>query len=172
MNKIKKALLSVLLVPVLFAPAVVFSGGAAVQAQTTEAEPNVICRIFPFIYDIDFTRGLCGTTDEGDALDSIEQLGAFVRFALSLIFIGIIVVAVFYIIKASIKYIRSEGDEGEIEASTKAIKSVFIGLGVLIAGIVGLVVLIAFIGAEDALNQDVESGTSLDRFLNAFLGGN
>lgn len=167
MNKLKQFVLIALMLPITLG-SFAFVGATPVAAQDNES--NLICRIFPFIEDIQFTRGLCGQQDSVD--DSVSDVAQLVRFFLSLIFIGIIALAVFYIIKSAIKYIQSEGDEGGVQESQKAIKAVFMGIGVLLIGIIGLVILISFIGGEEALNQEQDSGIdAVDTFLDTLIEG-
>ncbi|MEP7103843.1 MAG: hypothetical protein ABI721_04000 [Candidatus Dojkabacteria bacterium] len=108
---------------------------------------NLICTIFPFIQNLGFGAGtLCG-----DQVDGSVAVGAgvsLVRLALQLIFIGIIVVSIYIIIRAAIKYIRSEGDDTKIQEAQKAIKSVFIGIAALFIGIIGIVIILAFFNAS------------------------
>jgi ABC-type phosphate transport system permease subunit len=127
--------------------------------SSTATDSNLICRVFPFIEQISFTQSLCGTAN------AAETIGPWVTFVLSLIFIGIILLAVVSIIKAAIVYIRSEGDEGKVQEASKAIKSVFIGIGALIAGLVGLAIVITVIGASEALSGG-EAPESVDDFIN------
>ncbi len=126
--------------------------------------PNLLCRIFPFIYQIDFTKGLCGTESD------LSAVAGLVQFLLSMIFVGIIAIAIFFIIKSAIKYIRSEGDEGKVEEAKKALKAVFIGILTLIGGLVGLLIVISFIGAQDALDQDIENNSSIGKTFKELTG--
>ncbi len=133
-------------------------------ASAQDTDVNLICRIFPFINQIEFTQGLCG----GES--NLSAIGELVRFVLSLIFIAIIGIAVFYIIKSAIKYIQSEGDEGKVQESQKAIKAVFLGIGALIVGLVGLIIILAFVGADEALQQDIPEDSSINQTLNDLTG--
>lgn len=143
-------------------------GGNSTQ-QSGSGDVNLICRIFPFIADIEVTSGLCG----GSATNTATTIGAWLRFGLSLIFIGIIIIAIVSIIKAAIEYIRSEGDEGKVQEASKSIKSVFIGIGALIVGLVGLAIVLTVIGASDSLDTDTDplqgqqGGEELNEFLDA-----
>lgn len=117
-----------------------------------EQENNLLCQIFPFIKGIVFAESLCTGKPDGDGALSTTQ--SLVQFGASLIFIGIIAVAIFIIIKAAIKYIRSEGDEGQVEEATKAIKNVFIGIAALLVGIIGLVIILSIFSSTTASNED------------------
>lgn len=72
---------------------------------------------------------------------------------LSLVFIGIIIMAVYIIVTSGIQYVRSKGDEKEIAAANKAIKSVFVGIGVLFVGVVGVILVLAFFGGLGLLDS-------------------
>jgi len=82
-------------------------------------------------------------------------LANFIRFGLGLVFVGIIALGIFLTIKAALTIIRSEGNESKIEEGTKAIKGVFIGIAIIVFGIVGIIVLLAFFQAGSLLNQNV-----------------
>jgi hypothetical protein len=129
---------------------------------------NLVCKIFPFIGSITFwnINSLCGG---GDSQGALTKAKSFVSDAVttvgSLIFIGIIVVAVYIIIKAAVKYIRSEGDETKIGEAQKAIKNVFLGIAALFVGIIGIVLIIAIFNAGGAIgttdiNQLLNNGSS------------
>lgn len=126
----------------------------SISAQEPDDNANLLCRVFPFVGKIGFADSLCGTGDsvEGQAETVASNVAQLIQFGLSLVFIGIIGIAIFTIIKAAIKYIRSEGDESKIEESTKAIKAVFLGIGALIVGIIGLVIILAIFNASGAVN--------------------
>lgn len=105
-------------------------------------ESNLLCDIFPFLQDLTFAKGLCGNV-EAEGQGAVDAAVSLAGIAVSLIFVGIIAIAIFVIIKAAVKYIQSEGDESKVEEATKAIKNVFIGIGALIIGIIGLVIILA-----------------------------
>lgn len=139
------------------------------------AQRSPLCSIFPFLEGIQLFGGICVINNQGVS-NNVNNLatdaGSLVSFGLSLIFVGIIAVAVYVIIRAAIKYIRSEGDESKIEEAQKAIKTVFMGVGALLVGIVGLVIILVFFQSSGAL-QGPEGGTNVtpvDNFLNG-LGG-
>lgn len=117
-----------------------------IQAQ------NSLCDFLPFI-EIDFLgfNTCTGSTAEADAAGT--SIGQYIRFGVSLVFIGVAAFAIYQIIKAAIQYIRSEGDEGQVEESQKAIKSVFIGIGLLFGAILLLIVIFQFFGAIDSLTS-------------------
>ncbi len=64
-----------------------------------------------------------------------------IRNLLILVFSGVIILAIIYIVVAGLKYIRSQGETDKIEEAQEAIKSVFIGILAVFIGIIGVVVL-------------------------------
>lgn len=120
---------------------------------STSTDESVICTIFPFLNDIPAVNdSICNPGQEGGE-KAVSDVVAFARLGLSLIFIGIILIAVYVIIKAAVKYIRSEGNEDKIQEAQKAIKQVFVGIGALFVGLIGLVIIIVFFNATGALND-------------------
>lgn len=170
MNKIQAIILTVVFTTV----AVVLPlTQAPVVSQVETADAITVCDIFPFLEDLGLSNSLCGTESvEGQAEDNLTTAAALIRFGLSLIFIGIIAIAVFTIIKAAIQYIRSEGEEEKIQSSQKSIKAVFIGIGALLVGIIGLVIVLAFFDAGTAVTTDEGTGVDpLDGFVDDLQGG-
>ena len=96
-----------------------------------------------------------GTPDDGTvtAIEAQNFLSNRLNLVISFVFIGIILIAVYIIIRAGVKYIQSQGDEGKIGEAQKAIKSVFIGIGLLFVGIVGIVLVLAFFNATGFLGN-------------------
>ncbi|MDQ6986089.1 MAG: hypothetical protein Q9M91_05780 [Candidatus Dojkabacteria bacterium] len=144
---------------------------AAFNTNQVEAQ-NLLCDVFPFIGSIDYTSSLCGTGNiEGDARSAVSTVEQLIQLGVSLVFIGIIIIAVGTIIKAAVVYIRSEGNEGKIQESQKAIKSVFIGIGALIIGIIGLVIVLAIFNAGEAVGGGGSAGDAVDILLGKAAGG-
>lgn len=75
------------------------------------------------------------------------------RFGLNLIFAGLIIYGIVLIVRAALKYISSEGDVEKAEAAQKMIRAVFIGIGMLFVGIIGIVILLTFFGVDNAVNE-------------------
>jgi heme/copper-type cytochrome/quinol oxidase subunit 2 len=121
-------------------------GSVSAQEDTT-----LICRIFPFLDNVIGGQELCGSADQTQS--TAETVEGYIQLALSLIFIAIVIIAIYIIIKAAIKYIRSEGDEDKIQDAQKAIKSVFVGIAALFVGIIGLVLVLAFFQATGAIDD-------------------
>ncbi len=124
-----------------------------VSPLLTVKAANLVCTVFPFINGIGAfgINSLCGTVDAQSTSDTIKST---FNLIVSLIFVAIIIFSIYVIIRAAIKYIRSEGDPAKIEEAQKAIKSVFIGIAALFVGLIGIIIIIAFFGAGDALNTN------------------
>ena len=58
----------------------------------------------------------------------------------------LVLVAVVYALIAAFKYIRSQGDPGEIEEAQKAIKAIFFGIAAMLIAIIGIVLVFVFFG--------------------------
>lgn len=124
----------------------------------------------------DFIRPICNAlgidpSDTGGTNETAQRfVAARLQLFISLIFVGIIILAVFIIIRAGVKYIQSQGDEGKIQEAQKAIKSVFIGIAVLFVGILGIVLVLAFFGGVGLLSPG-GTGDNNDgcRFENGIL---
>jgi ABC-type phosphate transport system permease subunit len=161
----KKIIQSVLLVPILLVVPL-FANATPVYAS---GDDSVLCRLVPFLNDIPATQStLCeGSTAGGE--EAVSSTVAFAQLGVSFIFIGIILIAVYVIIKAAIKYIRSEGNEEKIQDAQKAIKQVFVGIGALFVGLIGLVIIIVFFNATGGINDadtDVQTDNPvLDQIL-------
>ncbi len=127
----------------------------------TAPSGNLVCKVFPFLQNIkfDYIQQLCGTGQEITSQTAVQQGVLLVQTLVSLIFVGIIIIAVYVIIKAAIKYIRSEGNDEKIQEAQKAIKSVFIGLVALFVGIIGLVLILVIFNALGAVNSATVNDT-------------
>lgn len=139
---------------------------------------SLVCEVFPFIENIGlFGIGTNLCTPGGNVSNTGTQVATstanVLQLLLSLVFVGIIIVAVYIIIKAAIKYIRSEGDETKVKEAQKAIKTVFVGVAALFVGILGIVLILAFFqvsgGTEDL--SGANTGTFLDTFFQNLFGG-
>jgi uncharacterized membrane protein YidH (DUF202 family) len=136
------------------------------MAQTPPASwgSSAVCDVFPFLANLQSfgISSLCGSGDASEAGTGVRNL---VQFFLSLIFIGIIIVSVFIVIKAALKYIQSEGDESKIQEAQKAIRSVFIGIAALFIGVIGIVIILAFFNATGAINN-TDTPDQIDNVFN------
>jgi len=145
---IAKVTLSILLFSAFISPAVVSAVGDNIENEGSIG----ICT---------FIKPICDALGIKD--DAATSQTAVIDFTtnrinqvLSLIFIGIIIISVFIIIQAGVKYIQSQGDEGQIAEAQKAIKSVFIGIAVLFVGIIGIILILAFFGGTGLIGTDTE----------------
>lgn len=128
----------------------IVSSGIQVNAQTT----SPVCEIFPFLKGIKLFGGMCVINEDTIGLGLSEfarGILAILRFTASTIFVVIVAIAVFVIIKASIKVILSEGDSQQVKEAHSAIRSVFWGIASLILSIIGLVILLVFFQSTGAL---------------------
>ncbi len=106
-----------------------------------------------------FIGPICNALGINSAENATGQVIGFTQTRLqqivSLLFIGIIIISVFIIVQAGVKYIQSQGEEGKIAEAQKAIRSVFIGIAVLFVGIIGLILVLAFFNASGLVaNQE------------------
>lgn len=138
-----------------------------VPINTTQANAqSLVCDIFPFLEGLRFADSLCTGDIEGGADTALTTGQELVQFGLSLVFVGIIAFAIFIIIKAALKYIRSEGNEEEVQEAQKAIKNVFVGIGALIVGVIGLVIILGIFNSGTVNPLDTEdSGDIQDTLL-------
>lgn len=86
-----------------------------------------------------------------------DQVTNLIRAVISLVFIAIILYGIFLIIKAALTIIRSNGDPAQIESGAGIIRSVYIGIGIIFIGIIGLIVVIALLGASSVVNVNVNA---------------
>jgi hypothetical protein len=152
--------------------ALIFSSISQVAAQT--ASP--ICEVFPFLKGIQLFGGMCTINEDRVGLglsEVVRGVLAILRFAASMIFVVIVAIAVFVIIKSSIKIILSNGDSQKVKDAQDGIKSVFWGITWLILGIVGLVILLTFFQSTGAL-QIQNEGRNFDiwQLLQSAFTGN
>ncbi|HOY46161.1 MAG TPA: hypothetical protein PKU95_00835 [Candidatus Dojkabacteria bacterium] len=82
--------------------------------------------------------GICAT----DYINSRVQLAMF------LVLGGLVLISVIYALIAAFKYIRSEGDPGEMEKAQKSIKAIFFGIAAMVIAIVGIVLVFVIFGAK------------------------
>ena len=71
-----------------------------------------------------------------------------VQSAMTVLFIAVFIVAVFYTFMAAIKYIRSEGNEQKVEEAKNAIKAVLFGVAAMFVAIVGILLINAIFGGN------------------------
>jgi amino acid transporter len=133
----------------MVSPLGVFAQGQDVEVDIKKGDALDLCT---FIGPICGALGLTG--GQGDKDVALKFSTERITQIVSLIFIGIIIISVFIIIQAGVKYIQSQGEEGKIAESQKSIKSVFVGIAILFVGIIGLVLVLAFFGGTGLLGTD------------------
>lgn len=162
----------------LIIPMVVFIGfsSLSVTMPTKVVAENAVCTIFPFLSGIGMFgvgEAICGTGGvEEVGVGAAQKTANFVKLVLQLVFVGIIIIAVFIIIKSAIKYIRSEGEEDKVKDAQKSIKTVFLGIVALFIGILGIVLVLAFfqVNAPKDQLEDPGTGTFIDEFFKTLFG--
>lgn len=71
-----------------------------------------------------------------------------VRWALTILFIVVFVVAVIYAAMAAMKFISSQGDASKLEESKAAVKAILMGFAAMIIALVGIFVIFWIFGAS------------------------
>ncbi|MBL8014882.1 MAG: hypothetical protein JNK26_01685 [Candidatus Doudnabacteria bacterium] len=161
----KKFLLATILTVIGFG-GLLFTSAQPVAAQIQAGQQVTVCSFIGPICDalgIKNNLGGAGQTAAG-------LVRTWVNLGITLLFIGIILIAVYIIVKAAITYIQSQGDEGKIAEAQKAIKSVFIGIALLFVGIIGIILVLAFFGATGLLGGG-DAGTCEQCVLTCTLEG-
>lgn len=160
-----KKIFLTLLVTVLAGAGLFVFGAQPVAAQLTPGQNVSICT---FIGPICNALGINAEDPTGSGQTATTLVRSWVNLGITLLFIGIILIAVFIIVRAAITYIQSQGDEGKIAEAQKAIKSVFIGIALLFVGIVGIILVLAFFNATGLIggNDDTCSECIVQCTLN------
>jgi len=83
-----------------------------------------------------------------NSICAVDYVVSRIQFVMYLLMGGLVLVSVIYAIAAAYKYIRSEGDPGEMEKAQKSIKAIFYGIGAMIVTVIGIVLIYAVLGAE------------------------
>jgi len=97
-------------------------------------------------------------TSAFDACGDVNgQVTNIIKFAIGAVFGLIILYGIFLIIKAALTIIRSNGDVAQVESGANMIRGVYIGIGIIFIGIIGLIIVIAFFGAGGILNTTVNT---------------
>ncbi|CAG1022498.1 hypothetical protein DOJK_01712 [Patescibacteria group bacterium] len=100
--------------------------------------------------------------------DVNSQVTNLIKALLAFIFIAIMLYGVFLIIKAAVTIIRSNGDPSQIEAGVGMMRGVYIGIGIIFVGLIGLIIVLAFFGAGGILNVTLNApeGTQIPLITN------
>ena len=92
-----------------------------------------------------------------------ETIAKAVTSAMTIMFIVVFIVAVFYTFMAAIKYIRSEGNEQKVEEAKNAIKAVLFGVAAMFIAIIGILLINAFFGGKG--NGTTGLGEAIEQVL-------
>ncbi len=143
-NMNKKKILKTLGIVLIFTTVFVFSF-TTINAQNFDACDFLGCETAP-----------------GGGANVVGSTESLIRFAGSLIFAGFTAFGIFIIIKAALKIVRSESNQEEVESGAKAVKSVFIGFGILIVGLIGLILLSGITGLSGLFDDQIENPAGID----------
>lgn len=123
---------------------------------------NLICNIFPFLENVDSF----GISSFCKGSDSTNDAVGFIRFLLSAVFVAIIIISIYVVIKSALKYIQSEGDDKKIGEASKAIKAVFVGIAALFVGVIGIIIVLAFFNSTQLT---LNNGSGVPSIINDLL---
>lgn len=112
----------------------VFLFGSVTLVGAVNIFPPEILRLFGLLG----RGGICAT----------DYINSRIQLVLFLVLGGLVLISVVYALIAAFKYIRSEGDPGEMEKAQKSIKAIFFGLAAMIIAIVGIVLVFVIFGAK------------------------
>ncbi len=117
---------------------------------------------FLFIIDVGAQSWLPPFIEElvGSGNDVTLKIADRARVFFVILFAFVVIIAVWYTILASIKYIRSQGEAGEIENSQKAVQAVLVGIAILFIGLMGIAVVLLFF--ESALSWFVPHSVCIE----------
>lgn len=87
--------------------------------------------------------------------DLNEQVGNLIKVGVSSVFVLIVLYGVIIVVQAALKIIRSNGDQSEYESGQKMIKGAVIGIGMIFAGIIGLIMVLAFFSSGGVVNTNI-----------------
>lgn len=113
-----------------------------------------VCDFFP----CDSAGDQNQTTSSQGVNSRIEEL---FNLGVSLIFAGLVILGIFIIVSAAFKIVNSEGNEEDLQSSATAIKNVFIGVGLIIGGLIGIVVINAILG-NNIFDFDIDNPAGVD----------
>lgn len=157
----KKSLFAIFLLAFGVVGLFISPGGVAAQSSDELGSGTGRVGVCTFIGPICTALGINTTDNPGQVATTTVR--GWVNLGITLLFIGIILIAVFIIVQAAVKYIQSQGDEGKIAEAQKAIKSVFIGIALLFVGVIGIVLVLAFFNGTGIIGgTDTEGQCVLD----------
>lgn len=102
--------------------------------------------------------GLLGCSELGIDIGRFDDLNilGIISLIAGLVFTVIIIIGVFYVVRGAIKIVRSEGDPSKIEEGTKMFKGVYIGLFMILGGILGFVLVLALFNSGSTFDLNPE----------------
>lgn len=82
------------------------------------------------------------------SLDQVAHFSilSYVGVLLTLVFIAVLLLWVYLVLKSSVEVMRSQGDEGAIEGSKKRITNVLVSISILFAFLIGITLVGSFFG--------------------------
>ncbi len=123
---------------------------SSVKADSSLPFTGGFCSFFPCdqFWKDDVTGGGSG---------ALTRVQSYIKYGFSIVFVGIVIYGIFLVIKAALKIIRSEGDSAKVEEGYNMFKGVWIGIGLIFVGILGIVIIIALFNAVSLTNTPVEN---------------
>jgi hypothetical protein len=79
----------------------------------------------------------------------ISGTSNLVEWGTNLVFPFIILIGIFVIVNSAFKIVRSQGNTEQIEKAKKGFRGVFVGIAILIVGLIGYFLVISFFGASN-----------------------
>jgi hypothetical protein len=112
-------------------------------------------------------EGVCGLLPcdqyDQDQITNINQtVEDLLKYGLSAIFVGILILGVYQIVKAVLKIIRSEGKQEDLEGGYNILKGVWVGIGLFFVGVIGLVIVLAVLDSGGIVSTDVNNPPGVD----------
>jgi len=82
----------------------------------------------------------------------IGQVRTRVQWGITLLFVGVFVVAIVYSALAAIKFISSQGDSSKLEESKAAVKAILMGFAAMLIAIVGIFIIVWVFDRQAQIN--------------------
>lgn len=79
-----------------------------------------------------------------------------VQWGLTALFVIVFIVAIIYSGLAAIKFMSSQGESGKLEESKAAVKAILMGFAAMIVAIIGIFVVVWFLGGTPQFNEEFE----------------
>jgi hypothetical protein len=139
LKKIKNVLFGLVLICIIF------------SVVPRKAESADLCGLLP-----------CDQYDTDDVTNVNERVENLVKFGLSAIFVVIIIIGIYQIVRAVLKIIRSEGKQEDLEGGYNILKGVWVGIGLFFVGVIGLVIVLAVLDSGGIVSTDVNNPPGVD----------